>query len=151
MMQAPRRQELIKAELDTEFRSLTQSDRSLLRGFFGFCGFEGGRKATRNKEDACLFVKESLFSNDTSEADDETIRLDEVMKYVQRLPSIFSSKEQEIKDFLEKDGLHLQDRAMCAVIRSFQKFERVLPEALLMSQQRTNGSSSFLSGLLAGR
>ena len=153
-MEAAPREDLIKGELDSEFRSLTHSDRLLLRAFFGFSGIEGGRQATKTKQDACLFVKETLFSNDstseTAGSDDETIRLDEIMKYINRLPSIFSNKEQEIKAFLENDGLELNDRTMCAVIRSFQKFERVVPEALLLSQRR-NKKSFFLSGLLAGR
>ena len=116
----PPRQELIKAELNSEQKSLTRSDRKILKSFFGFAGFQGGRGETRKKADACLFVKDTLFLNEETEEDATELSLEEVMEYIGKLPSIFSSDKKEIQRFLENDGLELEDRAMCAVIRSFQ-------------------------------
>ena len=121
------RQELIKAELSTEHHQLTKSDRELLKFFFGYVGMKGGRGQTRREEDACLFVKNCLFPRKEEEDDNDNnnngqglFRLNEVMKYVTKFPSIFPNDEESVKEFLETGGLDLGDRSMCSVIRSFQ-------------------------------
>ena len=115
------RQEQIKSELESEKQSLTKSDRELLKAYFGYLGLKDGRKQTKSKSDACLFVKKCLFPDEDEGINEEALfPTEELVKYAKNFPSIFPNDKKHIEEFLANDGLGLTDREQCAIIRTYQ-------------------------------
>ena len=114
------RQEQIKSELESEKQSLTKSDRELLKAYFGYLGLKDGRKQTKSKSDACLFVKKCLFPDEDEGINEEAFPTEELVKYAKNFPSIFPNDKKHIEEFLANDGLGLTDREQCAIIRTYQ-------------------------------
>lgn len=114
---AERRQQ-IKAEIATLHNSLTLSDRRLVQVFFGYLGVQGKRERVKNPEQACSFIKHTLFQEGEPTTPFKESEID--WDVYQNFPTIFSSKKKDVIEFLTKDGIGLNDTEQVAVIRGLQ-------------------------------
>ena len=125
---------------------LSRHDRRLLKLYFGYIALENGRKATKSKHDACLFVREALFDEEDSPEEQAFSLEDEIdWKTFNDLAGIFSKDRTDVQAFLTSEG-GLTDLEEVAIIRSHQSFGRALPEELLIGNR-----NAYLIILLLGK
>ena len=125
--------------------TLSHHDRRILKLFFGYLSLKNGRKATKTKDDACLYVRQALFHEDDLDNEDFCINTEIDWVSLDGLGGIFSKDRTDVQNFLLSGG-HFDALTECAYIRSYQTFGRVLPEDILVGN-----NSSYLIILLLGK
>lgn len=139
----------IKNELSAVRFNLSRHDRRILAFYFGYLDVKNKRKAKKDKNQACLFVKEALFPGSLFNGEmDRAFCLETDIDWVRfkQMPGIFNKDRESVELFLLNGAdEQLSDLQECSFIRSYQTFGRCLPQQLFVKE------TGYLIILLLGR
>ena len=127
--------------------NLTENDRRLLLFFLGYLAQKNGRKAEKNREQSCLFVRKSLFTDMDTDEWQKPFDLENEIDWHTFVSTAgpWNKSREEAEKFLTYQGLHSSDLSECYFVRAFQTFDRIYPEEIHVRQ------SGYLICLLLGK